>query len=104
MPPKSERLTKYDFSGLKKRTTLVSSLFDIVYISSPTYKTACVIAKKRVPKAVDRNTIKRRIYNAYKENKPKKPYTVIFYPKKESLYAPYTKISNEMRVLFATLQ
>ena len=104
MPPKSERLTKYDFSGLKKRTTLVSSLFDIVYITSPTSKVACVIAKKRIPKAVDRNKIKRKLYHIYRENKPKKPYIIIFYPKKESLYAPHKKLNNEMVTLFATLQ
>jgi ribonuclease P protein component len=104
MPPKTERLTKYDFSGLKKRTTLVSSLFDIVYTPSPTLKIACVTAKKRVKKAVDRNKIKRKIYHAFRETKPKNPYIFIFYPKIESLHAPYTKLVEEMKRLFATLQ
>ena len=103
MPPKKKRLTKKDFSELTKKTTLRTRLFDVVYTPSLTHKVGCVVLKKRTPKAVDRNKIKRKIYHGYRETKPKNTYTIIFYPKNESLRTPQQTIVKEMKELFATL-
>lgn len=104
MPPKKERLTKKDFSTLEKKTTARSHFFDITYFKSNSPKVGCVVLKKRIKKATKRNTIKRRVYHAYKETKPKTPYTIIFYPKQDISKTPFTELTNEMLKIFATLQ
>lgn len=103
MPPKKERLTKLDFSGLTKKSTIKSHFFDLVYTPSNTHKVACVVLKKRTQKATERNSIKRKVYHLYKETRPKKPFIAIFYPKHEVLYTPYKKLHEEMIKIFATL-
>lgn len=104
MPPKKERLSKYDFSNLQKKKTIKSYFFDVVYTASETPKVGCVVLKKRTKKATDRNTIKRKIYHGYREVKPKTPYTVIFYPRHEVLRVPQKNLVDEIRKVFATLQ
>jgi ribonuclease P protein component len=106
MLPKKERLTTFDFKGLRPKTIFRGFLVDIaVYKTTETSsRFACVIQKKRVKKAVDRNTIKRKVYAILKESKPKLSHLVIIYPKKETLTTPSTKIQSEILQGFATLQ
>lgn len=104
MPPKTERLTKKDFSGLTNKKTTKNVLFDVVFSPSPIKKVGCVVLKKRTPKAVDRNKIKRKIYNTYR-NLPHTPtQIVIFYPQNIVLRTPQQKLTEEMGKVFATLQ
>lgn len=103
MPPKKERLHTYDFKNLGRRAQLRSPLFDIAYAPSPSVKVACVVAKKQVKRAVDRNTVRRKIYHAWRAASFTKPYAVIIHPRREALLSPVSKISEEMVKLFATL-
>lgn len=103
MPPKKERLTKKDFSELGKRKTYKGHFFDLVYTQSDKHKIGCVVLKKRIPKAVSRNKIKRKIFHIYKEVHPKNPHTVIFYPKGESPHTSYQTLKDEIERAFATL-
>ena len=104
MPPKRERLTKQDFSELSRRNMIRNPLFDIGFLSSAQMKVACIISKKTVKLAVDRNKIKRKMFNLFEGNKPKKPYIIIMYPKREVLYTPYLKLKSEMEGIFAKIE
>jgi ribonuclease P protein component len=102
MLPKKERLTKEDFMGPK--VFFRCDLLDISYIPSPVQKFACVISKKTLKKAVERNSVKRRVLAAITEHKPHKVASFIIYPKKTALDAPYSSINEEIRKAFDTLQ
>lgn len=103
MLPKSERLTKFDFIGLRPRTIFRGTFVDIAVSGSKTSRFACVVAKKRIKRAVDRNKIKRKIYHIIRETKPKTPHLVIIYPKITTLNSNYSHIKEEISRAFATL-
>ncbi|MCX6756608.1 MAG: ribonuclease P protein component [Candidatus Nomurabacteria bacterium] len=104
MPPKELRLSRADFSKLKERATLRSPLFDITYSLSKSLKVACVIAKKRVKLAVDRNKIRRKTYHAFKETGFNKNYIIIIYPRIEMSKCPYKEIVMELSKILATIK
>ncbi|HCC05800.1 TPA: hypothetical protein DEP94_00325 [Candidatus Nomurabacteria bacterium] len=104
MPPKEIRLSRADFSKLSKRATLRSPLFDITYSPSETLKVACVIAKKRVKLAVERNRIRRKAYHSFKESNFNKNYIIIIYPRIEMLKCPYQELVVEFSKVLATLK
>lgn len=103
MLPKQERLTKTDFVGIRPRIVLRGTFLDISVIPSTASRFACVITKKRVKRAVDRNRIKRKIYAIVREVKPKNPHLVILYPKINTLKGDYTHIQKEISEAFNTL-
>lgn len=103
MLPKSERLTKSDFIGLRPRIILRGTFVDIAITSSTSSKFACVIAKKRIKKAVDRNKVKRRIYSVLSFIKPKSHHLIVIYPKITVLNGKYTHIESEIKTAFDTL-
>lgn len=69
MLKKKERLTKKEFDrffSIGKRVH--SPAFTLLYTPSETFHGAVVVGKKVYKKAVDRNRLRRRLYNAlYKE-------------------------------------
>ena len=103
MLSKSKRLTRDDFSKLQKRTTIRSNYFDIVISPSNESRFACVIAKKRVKLAVDRNKIKRKIYHIVHDIHPKTPHLVIFYPKQNAHNVSSKILSEEIKKVFDTI-
>lgn len=106
MLPKSERLTKSDFIGLRPRIIVRGTFVDIAVVASPTEqfsRFSCVIAKKRIKKAVNRNSVKRKIYHIIREIKPKASYLVIIYPKISALTSSYSHIKEEISKAFDTL-
>jgi ribonuclease P protein component len=103
MLQKSERLTKSDFIGLRPRIIFRGSFVDIAVSQALNSRFACVIAKKRIKKAVDRNRVKRKIYHIIRDIKPKSPHLVIIYPKITALLSSYSHIKEEIRSVFATL-
>lgn len=103
MLPKSERLTKTDFVGLRPRIVFRGTFVDIATSQAATSRFACVIAKKRIKRAVDRNSVKRKIYHIIREIKPKSPNLVIIYPKVTALHASQTHIREEIGSVFTTL-
>ena len=103
MLPKSKRLTRDDFSKFQKRTTVRANYFDVTISPSKETRFACVVAKKRIKLAVDRNTVKRKIYSALQDVNLKSPHLVIFYPKQNAHNAPYKSLYEEIHKVFATL-
>jgi ribonuclease P protein component len=79
------------------------TLFDVMYVTSEYSKVACVVAKKTLPRAVDRNRIKRRIYSLYKKLRPTKACIMVIYPKKQALRISHKVLQDEMKGIFATL-
>ena len=103
MLPKKERLTKKDFIGLRPRIIFRGSFVDIAYSKSDITKFACIIAKKRLKKAVERNKVRRRIYSLLKNITLNSPALIIIYPKTEALAVDVLKIKEEINQGFATL-
>lgn len=92
MLKKSEKLSKKDFSVISNKKILRGQYLDIGYLLSSKTKVAVVVSKKISKRAVDRNKIKRKVFNIFKEIKLKNNYFIVFYPKKETLYLPYEKL------------
>lgn len=103
MLPKSKRFTKQDFSITRPKFFFRGELFDSAYYLFPTQKFACVIAKKTLKQAVERNLVKRRISSILEEIKPEKKYSIVIYPKKEVLKVPYSHLKEEIIKAFDTL-
>ena len=104
MLPKSERLTTQDFQKIKPKIFFRGDFFDIGYVSSSIQKFACVISKKKIKTAVNRNKVKRMIFTALKESKPLQINHYIFYIKTKAEGLPYKTIKEEISKAFATLQ
>lgn len=105
MFPAALRLTKKDFSTIKTKLVYRGEFFDIAKHETLPFKVSCVISKKRIHKAVERNRVRRRFLNAlrlYIDNHPNKGF-FIFYPKPNSKDATYQKIEEEIFKAFATL-
>lgn len=111
MLPKSKRLSKEDFEGIRPKIFFRGQLVDVGYCIPTTNnsgeKFACVISKKTLKNAVDRNKAKRRVfevlYEFMKENRIEK-YFYVLYPKKTIHTVSYTDIKKEIYKAFATLQ
>jgi ribonuclease P protein component len=103
MLPKSERLTKNDFVGLRPRIIFRGTFVDIAVSPAPKSRFACVISKKRIKRAVDRNTVKRKIYHSIRNLNSKESYLMVIYPKVTVLDSPYSQIKEEINSVFATL-
>ena len=103
MLPKPERLTKTDFVGLRPRIVFRGSFVDIATVKAEKSRFACVIAKKRLKKAVERNRVKRKIYHILRDIKLKNPSLVIVYPKITVLSGNSSHIKEEIITAFATL-
>jgi RNase P protein component len=103
MLPKSERFTKNNFLGIRPKVFFRGTLLDVAGIILPTQKFACVTSKKTLKRAVDRNLIKRRIFNAIKGIPHTFAYSIIFYPKKGSATISYSQLVDEIKSAFATL-
>jgi ribonuclease P protein component len=70
MPPKKERLTKKEIKdALQKGVRFFGPTLDIIVVEASYFKCAVVVSKRNVKKAVARNTVRRRIYNALQKNK-----------------------------------
>ena len=104
MLPKSERLTKEDFASNKRPQVFFrGALFDVAHIQLASSKFACVTSKKTMKKAVDRNGVKRKIFQAIQATQKQNSFSYIVYPKKESNGAAYSQLYEEMKKVFDTL-
>lgn len=103
MLPKSRRITTQDFKGKKTRLVYRGAFFDISFAPADTTKFACIISKKRIKRAVDRNRVRRQIYTSLQETTPNQLAYIFIYPTKNALHAPKKAISEEISKAFATL-
>lgn len=103
MLPKASRITTQDFKGKKTRLIYRGAFFDVSIAQAETTKFACVVAKKRIKRAVDRNKARRKIYTLLASVTTKTPLFIFVYPTKNVLTAPYPALKEEIRAAFATL-
>ena len=103
MLPKSKRLTKEDFTNSRPKIVFRGDLFDLAVVPIIPTKYACVISKKTLRRAVDRNAVKRKIFTAIRNNEIKSVSSCIIYPKKASLDTTYPQLEKEIMRAFATL-
>lgn len=103
MLPKSKRITTQDFKGKKTRLVYRGAFFDLSLSPAEATKFACIISKKRIKRAVDRNQVRRRIYTSLQGVTPTQPAYIFIYPTKNALHAPKKAISEEINKAFATL-
>lgn len=103
MLPKSKRLTKADFKGLKAHISYRGANFDIAAVPKLSTKYACIISKKRIKRAVDRNKARRKVYEAIGSITPTSSSYILIYPTKQALYATVQTLKEEFLSAFATL-
>jgi ribonuclease P protein component len=94
MLPKSKRLTKQDFTITRPKIFFRGELFDLAFCVLTTQKVGCVISKKTLKKATDRNFVRRRFYSLFLDIKVPKNYSIIVYPKKNSLTYSYKELQG----------
>jgi ribonuclease P protein component len=106
MLKKRERLTRAQFDqsfALGKR--LHSPVVQIIYHPSDTFHGSAVVGKKVAKKAVDRNTLRRRLYGllySYVQSTPMN-FTVIMVAKPGALQISRKQFAYEVRQLLDTL-
>lgn len=99
MIPKEQRITKRLFSeSFSYSKSISNDYFTLKYkaiLEFPS-KISVVVSKKVVKSAVGRNALKRLFYeNVQKSTKIlKKPYILMFFPKKESITIDKNKLST----------
>lgn len=103
MLPKEVRLSAEDFKGLKTKLLYRGGFLDVAGTPAKVTKYACIIAKKRIRRAVDRNKAKRKVYAALRGITPPQPFLILIYPTKTILSTPQTVIQEELKKVFATL-
>ncbi len=103
MIPRALRMTVKDFKGQKTRLVYRGAFFDVSVAPGTTTKFACIVAKKRIKRAVDRNTARRKVYSLLQNSTPASSSLVFVYPTKNILQAPYLALLEEMKKAFATL-
>lgn len=103
MLPKSKRLTAKEFKGLRTKVLYRGAFFDVAAVPATSVRFACVVAKKRIRRAVDRNTARRRVYSLLSLVSVSSPMYVVVYPTKNILSTPYSTLSKEITTAFATL-
>lgn len=97
MLPKSNRLSRNDFTNLSRLQTCITPYFDVKLSPQEDFKVVCIVIKKRFKKAVERNKVKRIIYTAVREELINKKGYFIFYPKKEIQNASYQDVLNQIK-------
>jgi len=104
--PKKTRLRRREFPKRHQRRVngeLFSLALSPVSGSSPA-KFSCVVSKKIAPRAVDRNTLKRRCREVFRPLlADKKAMLVVVYPKKSALLVSYAHFSREAKALLGKM-
>lgn len=103
MLPKAQRITSKEFTGIKTRLVYRGAFFDVSVAQGEITKFACIVAKKRIRRAVDRNKARRKVYTLLQDKVTTSPFLIFIYPTKAILTASYTILQEEMRKAFATL-
>jgi len=106
--PKKHRLSHKDFSHIphKGRRRVDGTYFSLsvsVGGVGTSTKTACIISKKAIHKAIDRNKIKRRVREIARPliRSTQDPIHFIFYTKQTALKASYKNLKADIETLIA---
>lgn len=105
MISKDFRISKQIFLQNKPKVFYRGDFCDgSVFLDVTGKRVTVIIAKKRLKRAVDRNRVKRVVYEAVRVVNPTFSKPVIIYPKAIVLTAPFSVICSEISALFATLR
>ena len=103
MLSKTSRITRKEFPALSKGQGIrvFSGFFSCTLypLEGKKVQTAVVVSKKVSKRAVVRNTLKRKVYNAMKGVLPLFPkgYAVVFYPKLEMKEVSLKDLTSEIK-------
>lgn len=103
MLPKQKRLRSLDFKAQESKPLYRGPLFDIRVRGAEESRFGCIISKKRIKRAVDRNKARRKVYAGLINVHIFHPMLVFIYPTQAVLKAPYTLLQEELQKAFATL-
>ncbi|MEN9337951.1 MAG: Ribonuclease [Candidatus Parcubacteria bacterium] len=103
MLPKQKRLRTLDFKAKESKPLYRGPLFDIRIVAADETRFGCIISKKRIKRAVDRNRAKRKVYAGLTHLHLASTFLVFIYPTQAVLKAPHTLLQEELRKAFATL-
>jgi len=112
MIPQKFRLKKADIEWvLKKGNQITVDLFIVKFLKEkdPAVKIphfAVIVSAKISGKAVERNRLKRKIYEAIRQsalNQKSLPFKIALIPKKRTLKSDYEEISKEIKNLISKL-
>jgi ribonuclease P protein component len=102
MLPKSDRLTAREIDTLSEGRSVFGTLLSLRHLPSSRTKFAVSVSKKVLPRAVDRNRVRRKIYGVLaKTARITNQSFVMIMPKKDCLLAPESAIAAEISSLFA---
>ena len=108
MPPKSKRLQAKDFTlnfkSNQKSSSYKTPYFDIKILFNNKGKFACVVKNNIFNKAVLRNKTRRIVYSILTSAFKDQTYSVIAYPKKQTLNTPHLVLKEEMLKIKKGLQ
>ncbi len=99
---KADRLTTQEVTALSQGKSVFGTLISLRFLSAGKSKFAVPVSKKVAPRAVDRNSIRRKVYNSLRDVKGslKKPVFATIMPKKECLTATSGAIASELEAIF----
>lgn len=104
MLPKKKRVTKEVFSSIMKDgKTTYSPLFSLRFLVNKDSGFACVVPKAVFKKAHDRNSLRRKGYNALREM-PLPPILGIFFFKKEAKDVTASQIRQQIELVFQKIK
>ena len=99
-----QRLTRDDLTTFfKSRSSRVrGSLFDVSFQPHGGHapKVACIVSKKVMSRAIDRNKTRRRVYAVVRHlSLPRIPLSLVFTARVEAKKAPFAAIALDVRTL-----
>lgn len=98
MLPKKNRLSRLEIEQLKKKgKTYSSCLFSLLFQKGNQFKTGLIVSHKLLPKATQRNKIKRIFYQIIQDLFPVKKGYFLFLIKKSFLNATKEEIKKEIK-------
>jgi len=95
---KADRLTTQEVTALSQGKSVFGTLLSLRFLASKTSKFAVTVSKKVASRAVDRNAIRRKVYDSIGsvQKNIKNPVFLMVLPKKEVLKAPSDAVTAEL--------
>lgn len=99
---KADRLTTQEVTALSQGKSVFGTLLSLRFIPAEKSKFAVPVSKKVSVRAVDRNTLRRKVYDAlgFLHGGLVKPVFVMVLPKKDCLSASVDAIKADIEVTF----
>lgn len=102
---KKSRYTRGSFPRGRAQQRSALSWGDVSFYPSPVLRGAVVVSKKILPKAHDRNRLKRRVREALSIAVAESSHVagVLVFPRSEALTVPLTKLASDLKEAIKTV-